>query len=107
MIQNLIRLVRNYAAEQKERWKIMLPMFEVALNCSPYTSTGYPPNVVAFRWLPRLSLDLAFLADEEEAPPPPLSYEPPTSEWVNDFQQHLALLAQSISQNQGLAAQRQ
>ena len=47
-IQTFLRLLRSYTYEMNDRWEVMLPLFQYALNDSAVEPNGISPHRLGF-----------------------------------------------------------
>ena len=102
-IQELLRMLRTFAAERQEEWEAALPCLEVALNTSVNATTGYSPQQLLMGWKPRTILE-AVAEDREE----PTSTTASPGEWAQRLKANFeAAQAKAIgSQQKAMVAAR-
>ena len=54
-IQTVTQLLRKYTNALKDRWELMLPLFEIAINTATNATTNVTPAIILFRTKPSAS----------------------------------------------------
>jgi hypothetical protein len=79
-------MLRAYCAQDKESWSEWLHLLEFAYNSSPSASTGEPPYLLLYGFLPKSVLD--FLAPPTSQPAKPRSLDRDANNFLDNLQMH-------------------